>query len=74
MGIGVNVHAELLCYLNCLQKNCTMHLALRQKVILYAETEQWGLNLMFVKQLFIIRGTIVLPGFLAKKEKVLCDS
>ena len=65
-GLGVNVHAELLCYLNCPQKNCTIQFALRQEVILYAETEQWGLN---VKQLFVIRGTIVMPGFLAKKKK-----
>lgn len=38
MGIDVNAHAQLICYLNYLQKNDTMHLALRQKVIVYAET------------------------------------
>lgn len=61
MGIDVTAHAELICHLNCLQKDYKMHLTLRQKVIAYTETEQWAL---FVKQIFIIRGMIIMPRYL----------
>lgn len=61
MDIDINAHPELICHLNCLQKDYTMHLTLRQKIIAYMETEQWAL---FVKQMFIIRGMIIMPRFL----------
>lgn len=49
-----------------------MRLALRQKVIVYAETEQWGLNLIFVKQLYSSLEERLLCQVFLQRKKVLC--
>lgn len=68
MSICITARAELVCHLNWLQINSTIHLALRQKVNVYAKTEEWCLDLIFVKQIFIIRKIIIMPDCLAKKK------
>ena len=47
-------------------------LALRQKVTVYTN-RTGGLNLIFVKQTFIVRRMIILTDFLAEENQVLND-
>lgn len=71
MGIGVNVHAELICYYSEKLNNA---FGFKTKIYCICRNRTVGLKFDICEAtIFIIRGTIVMPGFLAKKKKVLCD-